>query len=873
MVSVTRNTNRESVRGHQSVFKPPAIGEGDMNNPVRTFKKVSTEIPGLFPARRILHPILFVAILILAAGCGPAGGPFIVNNPGDAGDSHPGDGICRTAASATACTLRAALEETDALAGSDSIRFNLPAGSLTILPHTALPVITGELTIDGTTQPGYTDDPIVIIDGSDLTTPLTNGLETADGSDVTLRGLQVMHATKHGIYTRGTMRLEHVLSGNSMRSGLSAFGDPDQIAVTIEYSEFSENTGAGISAVNADLTITHLRAINNHFGGMALAGGGLHMSASLIMDNVTPAAGGGISVSGDVHASLYTSEISNNRATDVGGGVFFQGGEEAELSFWHCTLSGNESAQGGGLYQQGGYVNMDPGNTVIDNRADSGGGGIYLNGGMLEVGRSAIGQTGHGNDADADDNTVWPPGGGIYNQGGNLFVFSSSVEGNNGSGIFNTGGSVRLYDSHVESNSRHGVHSVAETGRADVQVESSWISFNGMSGIEAEKTNLTVTGSSLTENRSNGIFTAEGHVTISDSTMADNDHSGLYLENSDGAEIERSAFWGNGRMPTDRGGGILIWIFNPTVVQVENVTIHDNHATVSGGGLDVAHGAAFLNNVTISQNTAPDGAGIHNSGALSVANSILAENTGGNCGGTITSLGHNIDNGSTCGLSAAGDLPGTAITLGPMHDNGGPTFTRALFYGSPAVDAGNDATCAIVDQRGVARPQMLHCDIGAFEIQPIGKSGLTPPAATSAPTPAITPTATPTSAAANILFDPVQFSSDQIFQGGKTCSPMELSIKVKVTPAEAVHTIALYYRLVEKDGTGASEWSEGQKMDRLGNGWYQLALFGNDLPSIYGWKHEAWLDIQFVANDSNYQPVARSAVIRQVTVRQCSRKD
>jgi len=31
------------------------------------------------------------------------------------------------------------------------------------------------------------------------------------------------------------------------------------------------------------------------------------------------------------------------------------------------------------------------------------------------------------------------------------------------------------------------------------------------------------------------------------------------------------------------------------------------------------------------------------------------------------------------------------------------------------VDQGNTATCAATDQRGVARPQGLACDIGAFE--------------------------------------------------------------------------------------------------------------------------------------------------------------
>jgi hypothetical protein len=55
--------------------------------------------------------------------------------------------------------------------------------------------------------------------------------------------------------------------------------------------------------------------------------------------------------------------------------------------------------------------------------------------------------------------------------------------------------------------------------------------------------------------------------------------------------------------------------------------------------------------------------------------------------------------------------------VGPLADNGGPTWTHALLTGSPAIDAGDDPACPASDQRGVARPQGPHCDIGPFELQ------------------------------------------------------------------------------------------------------------------------------------------------------------
>src|SRR5262249_17655867 len=72
--------------------------------------------------------------------------------------------------------------------------------------------------------------------------------------------------------------------------------------------------------------------------------------------------------------------------------------------------------------------------------------------------------------------------------------------------------------------------------------------------------------------------------------------------------------------------------------------------------------------------------------------------------------------GSLAGCSltgATGDLVGANPLLGPLADNGGPTQTRALLAGSPAIDAAG--ACSGADQRGVTRPQGAACDIAAYE--------------------------------------------------------------------------------------------------------------------------------------------------------------
>jgi len=84
---------------------------------------------------------------------------FIVNSSGDQSDSNPGDGQCLTAVGT--CTLRAAIEETNAFPGADTIHFNIRNSNgscpalVTINPAGALNIDAADntgVTIDGYTQ-------------------------------------------------------------------------------------------------------------------------------------------------------------------------------------------------------------------------------------------------------------------------------------------------------------------------------------------------------------------------------------------------------------------------------------------------------------------------------------------------------------------------------------------------------------------------------------------------------------------------------------------------------------------------------------------------------------------------------------------------
>ena len=82
------------------------------------------------------------------------------------------------------------------------------------------------------------------------------------------------------------------------------------------------------------------------------------------------------------------------------------------------------------------------------------------------------------------------------------------------------------------------------------------------------------------------------------------------------------------------------------------------------------------------------------------------------CAGSLASGGFTLI-GSLAGCSltgGTGDLVGVNPALGPLVDNGGPTPTRALLAGSPAIDAAGQ--CTGTDQRGVTRPQAQPATLG-----------------------------------------------------------------------------------------------------------------------------------------------------------------
>jgi predicted outer membrane repeat protein len=255
-------------------------------------------------------------------------------------------------------------------------------------------------------------------------------------------------------------------------------------------------------------------------------------------------------------------------------------------------------------------------------------------------------------------------GSGICSSHANLTLNNSTLSGNSGAarggGIFSQYGSLTLNNCTLSGNS------ATEGG-----------------GIHSFHSTVTLTNSTLSGNHASdtggGIDGRSGNVTLNSSTLSTN--------------------------TANFGGGI--WA-NAAGITLTNSTLSGNSATLSGGGINLLSvGSLTLLNSTLTANTAGiSGGGIYctaDPAGIGVINSILAGNNGGDINVTLTA-------------ASTGNIIGVNPLLGGLANNGGLTQTRLPLPGSPAIDAIACTNAPATDQRGVARPQGVQCDIGAVEI-------------------------------------------------------------------------------------------------------------------------------------------------------------
>ena len=312
------------------------------------------------------------------------------------------------------------------------------------------------------------------------------------------------------------------------------------------------------------------------------------------------------------------------------------------------------------------------------------------------------------------------------------------VRGNCCGGVFSSAGQLTLSDLTVMD----GVNSAC------------WDCSGGLGGaIWNNGGTLTLKHATISDNHASesggGIYNS-GTLTVNNSTFSDNDaENGGGIYNTGNATVNNSTF--SAQHAYHNGGGIY---------NASGGTLTVNNSTFSGQGADNTGGAIYnagalrVNNSTISGNHVENydagrqygeglGTGIANDGAATLKNTIVANSVspwidgwlpfGQSCLGSITDGGGNLDDGSSCGFSAASSksnaqdgLDGDGLVGAGLKDNGGATRTFALLPGSDAIDMGVASSCEAevgnLDQRGFRRPQdgdgdgKPVCDSGAFEL-------------------------------------------------------------------------------------------------------------------------------------------------------------
>ncbi len=238
---------------------------------------------------------------------------FIVNSTGDGGDSNLADNLCNDGSGN--CTLRAAIQQANSTAGTDTIQFSIASGAQTILPATALPAITGVVTIDGTTQPGFAQKPIIEISGSAI-----NPLVTAEGLMInssaagsTVKGLVINNFTSNGILIQAN---SCTIAGNFIGTNLAGTAAAANTESGILINGVSNNviggttSGAGnVLSGNAGngILIFGSNAATNRIEGNFI---GTNFSGNGLLGNN----GDGVLISGDAHDNTVggTSTAARN---------------------------------------------------------------------------------------------------------------------------------------------------------------------------------------------------------------------------------------------------------------------------------------------------------------------------------------------------------------------------------------------------------------------------------------------------------------------------------------------------------------------------------------------------------------------------------
>jgi CSLREA domain-containing protein len=374
-------------------------------DPRSPLRDVRSATPLRSPARIVGHAIFLMVCLILFAAAQAA--TFTVNSAADVPDVALGDGKCETVVdSQVACTLRAAVQEANALAGQDTIL--LQANTTYLLTRVGIEEASlfGSLDISDSVDIVGAGPASTIVDGNGAVTNdrvflvgtcNTNGC-APESIAVNMSGITIRHGHSAG-------------SGGGLASSLVV---GDKTAVTLTNCRIEDNT--------SDLT-----------GGGIYAGAAITLTGSVAAGNTAVQGGGAFFA---LHTVITDSTFTGNTSGGNGGGIVLWNYGRINRS----TISGNRAhAEGGGIYSVT-SASPSPYQLFIVNSTISGNGSDGVGGGLRNTngGANLLNVTIAGNTANTDRSGSDGVGGGVANAGNATLTLVNSIVANNSALVSNS---------------------------------------------------------------------------------------------------------------------------------------------------------------------------------------------------------------------------------------------------------------------------------------------------------------------------------------------------------------------------------------------------------------------------------------------------
>jgi CSLREA domain-containing protein len=499
-------------------------------------------------AYRLLFVLALLAFFVVAPAPPALAATFTVNSTADDPDASPGNGVCQTTGGQ--CTLRAAIQEANALAGPHTIAFNIPtaspgydaAGFWRIRPASALPDITaGNVTIDGRTQPTGNPSwthPRIVIDGS-LITGGANGL-TITSAGNTIRRLTIQNFVTSAFDLMG-------ISGNGI-----FIRDPGATNNRVHGCYLGTSPDGGSAAANRFAGVQIRNAGNNIIGNpTAGAGPDIDTAGDSALGNL---------IAGNGQTSLTAANVylTASPTYDNGRGNVIRGNLIGTNLAGNAKISGDPGNQRYGvlLYQYLDDTIIDA-NVIAGHDAGSNPYGIYMYGLSVDgldsprgtvISGNVIGTTKGGTST-----TRVPNGVGIYIAGAhNTLIGGATPAARNivaGNGVTSPNG--------------HGIQ-LRSRAVFNTTIQGNFI------GLNANGASFGRSGTDSLGNLGHGIFveTNARQTTIRDNLISNNFGNGVRLA-SDGAVVVGNRIGVNTASPptsddTFANGQASIWISRGT---------------------------------------------------------------------------------------------------------------------------------------------------------------------------------------------------------------------------------------------------------------------------------------------------------------------